>query len=387
VKPIGLGGHRRGFALLCALLLGLIVVAAVTAHNPAKTAKSPGVPVTVAKVVVQDVTISVQALGAAQAWQSVLIRAQVNGVLKRVAFREGSEVKAGDVLAEIDSAPYRAVLAQAQGALQRDEALVQDARVDLARYQALEKQDSIARQQVDTQAALVKQDEGLVLIDQGAVSAAQVNVNYCRITSPISGRVGVRLVDPGNVVSTTDTNGIVSVNMITPIAVALTIPQGDFQRLSDASGAFTRPLATSALSQETGDVLGSGELSIADNHVDSSTGTVAMKARFPNTAKKLWPGQFVNVKLAVQTMINVTTAPTAAINQGPDGPFAYVIEKGKAIVRPVAVLATQDAVAVIKTGLSPGETVVTDGQMTLKPGAAIVVRTAKAGAPPKKPAP
>jgi multidrug efflux system membrane fusion protein len=374
---------RLGFIFLGVVLAGLIVWAIVGGHKPAKTAKITTVPVTVAKASVQDVPLTLTALGAAQAWQGVLIRTQVNGKLIAVNFREGSYVAKGALLAEIDPAPYRAVLLQAQGALKRDQALLKAARVDLKRYQTLAAQDSIAHQQVDTQAALVEQDEGLVLIDQGAVAEAQVNVDYCKIRSPVAGRVGVRLVDPGNIVSTTDTTGIVTVNQVMPIAVTFTVPQGDFQRLSDVSDNFSRPMATQALSQETGALLSSGVVSIADNHVDPSTGTVAMKARFENADKHLWPGQFVNVSLTLDTVHHATVIPAAAVNQGPKGAFAYVVSADrKAVVRPVTVLATQDSLAVIKSGVAPGDTVVTDGQMSLKPGAPVAVRQASGGVAP-----
>jgi multidrug efflux system membrane fusion protein len=375
---------RWGFALLGVLLVGLIIWAVVGAHKPAKTTKAPVVAVTAAKAVVRDVPVAVTAIGAAQAWQGVVIRAQVNGVLKRVPVHEGSYVAAGDLLAEIDSAPYRAALMQAQGALKRDRALLDEARIDLKRFQTLASQDSIAKQQVDTQGALVKQDEGTVLIDQGAVAAAQVNVNYCRITAPVSGRVGVRLVDPGNIVSTSDTTGIITVNQIMPIAVTFTVPQGDFQKLSDVSKAFTQPLVTQALSQETGGDLGSGELSIADNHVDATTGTVQMKARFPNASKHLWPNQFVNVRLTLQTLKQVTTIPATAVNQGPKGAFAYVVGPDRKVVaRPITVTTTQDALAVVKSGVEAGDMVVTDGQLSLKPGSVVAVRKPSA----QKPAP
>ena len=380
--------RRWGFVLLGIVLVALVIWAMLAMHKPAKPAKAPVVSVSAAKVVVQDIPEAVTALGAAQAWQGVLINAQVTGMLTYVA-REGSDVAAGDLLAEINSAPYRAALAQAQGALKRDQALLQGARVDLARYQTLVTQDSIARQQLDTQVALVKQDEGTVLLDQGAVAAAQVNVNYCRITAPVSGRVGVRLIDAGNIVSPAITTGIVSVNQIVPIAVTFTVPQGDFQRLSDVSNAFSRPLITQALSQDTDADLGSGELSIADNHVDSSTGTVQMKARFPNASKHLWPGQFVNVRLTLQTLAHATTVPATAINQGPKGAFVFIIgADSKVSVRPITVATTQDATVVVKTGLSAGETVVVDGQMSLKPGLTVKIRQPgpAAAASAKKPA-
>ena len=263
---------------------------------------------------------------------------------------------------------------QAQGALKRDEALLDAARVDLARYKGLAAQDSIAKQQVDTQAALVKQDEGLVLIDQGLLRGAQVNLKHTRIASPIDGRVGVRLVDPGNIIATTDTLGILSVNQISPMAVTFTVPEGDFQRLVAASGGFARPLMTQAYSQDTGELLDTGELSIADNHVDPATGTVQMKARFDNGARRLWPGQFLNVRLTLQVMGRVLTVPAAAVNQGPKGTFVYVVGgDDKAAVRPVTVSATERGVAAIGRGLQDGEIVVTDGQMSLAPGSKVQV--------------
>jgi multidrug efflux system membrane fusion protein len=280
----------------------------------------------------------------------------------------------GQLLAQIDPAPFRAVLTQAQGALRRDQALLANARLDLVRDRTLAAQDSIARQQLDTQAALVRQDEGTVLIDQGAVAAAQVNFRWTRITSPIAGRAGVRLVDPGNLVSAGDVTGIVIVNQIEPIAVTFTVPQGDFQRLSDLSDRFRKPMAAEALSQETGASLGSGVLSIADNRVDPATGTVQLKARFANAGDRLWPGQLVNVQLILQTLPRAITIPAAAVNQGPNGAYAYVVGANRrASVRPIKVAWTQGATAVIESGVKAGETVVTDGQMGLKAGSPVRV--------------
>jgi multidrug efflux system membrane fusion protein len=360
---------------LLAVPLGLLVLWAVLAgRKPEKVVKVPVVPVSVAAVSVRDWPVSLSALGAALPWQGVTIRAQVNGVLKRVAFQEGTFVQKGALLAEIDSAPYRAALMQAKGALQRDAAVLEEARLDLKRYRALAAQDSIAQQQVDAQAALVKQDEGTVRLDQGAVAAAQVNVDFCRITSPVAGRVGVRLVDPGNVVSTTDATGLVIVNQITPIAVTFNVPEGDFQHLVEASDSFTQPLQTRAYSQENGEALGVGVLSIADNHVDQTTGTVQMKARFPNLDRRLWPSQFVNVRLTLKTLPRALLMPSAAVNQGPSGAFAYVVGPGETVsVRPLKVSFVQDGMAVITSGVRPGELVVTDGQMLLKPGARVAI--------------
>jgi multidrug efflux system membrane fusion protein len=373
---------RWGFVVLGAVALALVLWT-VLHKTPKPPQKAPVVAVSVARATVQDVTVSITDLGAAQAWKSDTIVPQVSGKLLSANFTEGTPVKAGQLLAVIDPAPFRAALLQAQGALVRDEALLDAARVDLRRYQTLSKQDSIAGQQLDTQAAVVKQDQGVVMIDQGAVAAARVNLNYARITSPIGGRTGVRLIDPGNVVTAGTTTGIVIVNQIDPIAVTFTVPQGDFQRLSELSDDFHRPLVTTASSQETGAVLGRGQLSIADNKVDPNTGTVELKARFPNPGGKLWPGQFVNVNLSLQTLRNVTTVPAAAVNQGPSGSFVFILgSNGRAVMRPVKVGWTEGAVAVITQGVQPGDLVVTDGQMTLKSGSLARVRQAPAANAP-----
>jgi multidrug efflux system membrane fusion protein len=357
---------RWGFVALGVLLVALIAWAFFLSQQHPKPHGPPPVPVTVVKSASQDVPVVVTALGAAQAWQGVTIVPQISGRLTYVA-SEGQDVRAGAVLVQIDCGPYLAALTQAQGQLRRDAATLEGAKRDLARYQTLVSQNSIAKQTAEDQAATVKQEEGTVLADQGSVAAAQVNVRYCRITSPVDGRVGVRLIDPGNVVTTGTTGGIVSVNQIQPIAVTFTVPQGDFQRLVSASAGFTRPLVTQAVSQETGADLGTGELVVADNHVDPTTGTVAMKARFPNPTRQLWPGQFVNVNLTLQTLIKATTVPVAAINQGPKGAFVYIVgADNKAVAQPVTVLTTQGGLAVIQSGVVPGQTVVVDGQMSLR---------------------
>lgn len=378
-----------GLALVAALFWYLFLY---TPPAPPPTVRL--VPVIVAKATVQDVPVTVTALGAAQAWTSVTILAQVSGQLQSVNFTEGSNVTAGQILAQINPAPYRAALTEAQGALKRDEALLANARIDLARYKALVEQGAVSQQVYETQQATVKQDEGTVLLDRGQVDAANVNLGWTRITSPITGRVGVRLVDPGNLVSASGSvsstpstaaatsasspsgsssgSGIVIVNQIQPIAVTFTVPEGDFQRLSQLSGGFQKPLATKAFSQETGALLDSGELSIADNRVDPTTGTVELKARFPNKAQKLWPGQFVNVQLTQQVISHATTVPVAAVNQGPNGAFLYVVgAKNKVSMRPAVVAWTEGDVAAIKSGVRPGEIVVIDGQMILKDGSSV----------------
>jgi membrane fusion protein, multidrug efflux system len=406
VAPPDVGGPPRSrrrlrWVFVALGAVGVALLAWVVFHKkPAAPAKPQPVSVAVATVTAQDVPISITELGAAQAWTSDTILAQVSGILLSVDFVEGTDVKAGQLLAQIDPAPYQAALTQAQGTLQRDQALLAGARVDLARYATLTRQDSISRQTYDDEVALVKQDEGIVMIDQGVVATAQVNLNWCRITSPIGGRVGVRLLDPGNFVTTGATNsttsgitgsttspvGIVIVNQIEPIAAIFSVPQGDYQRLSEVSNGFRKPLATQALSQDTGASLGTGQLSIADNRVDPTTGTVKMKARFENTGDLLLPGQFVNVKLTLQTLSNAITIPAAAVNVGPTGPFAYVVGANQTVsMQPIKVGPTEGTTAVITAGLQTGEIVVTDGQMRLSAGTLVKVAataTSPAQTPP-----
>jgi multidrug efflux system membrane fusion protein len=302
------------------------------------------------------------------------VRPQVNGKLLRVPVREGSEVAAGALVAEIDPAPFRAVLMQSQGALARDQAQLKLANVKLALYRQLATQDSIASLDVETQAALVSQLEGDVMLDRGALAAAQVNLDYTRILAPVAGRIGVRLVDAGNLVSTTETGGIVTINQISPIAVTFTLPQGEFQRLAQFSNGFQKPLVTQAYSQESGQLLDTGELVVIDNRVDPATATVQLKARFENTHRRLWPGQLLNVKLTLETMHDAVVLPTIAVNQGPNGPFTYVIENNLAMLRPLEFAVQQDDITVVKSGVKSGDTVVVEGQASLRPGAKVAVR-------------
>jgi multidrug efflux system membrane fusion protein len=295
---------------------------------------------------------------------------------------------------------------QAQGALTRDQAILAGAQRDLARYAQLAAKDSIAKQTYEDEIATVKQDEGLVELDQGSVNAAKLNLAWTRIVSPISGRAGVRLVDPGNLVSASGSQGstpstaaatnvssaptggpagagsaIVIINQIQPIAVTFTVPQGEFQRLVELTSGFSRPLAVKAVSQETGGPLDEGELRTADNRVDPATGTVQLKARFPNAGSKLWPGQFVNVQLTLQTLKNAITVPTTAVNRGPNGSFVFIVAANRKVtMQPVQVAWTQGELSVIGSGVRAGQTVVTDGQMTLKDGSLVrIMRSAGAG--------
>jgi multidrug efflux system membrane fusion protein len=406
--------HRRRIVLiaLAALALPLALAASAVLHKQTKEpAAPPPTPVTAVKAVEQDFQQTLLAIGAAQAWTSVMIYAQVSGKLLRVDFTEGSEVKAGQVLAEVDPRPYQAALDEAEGTLQRDEAALAGARRNLERYQYLQG-EGISRQVLEDEQSTVEQDQGTVQIDKGAVEAAKLNLEFCRIVSPVSGRAGVRLVDPGNLVSASGSvssvantsssvssassagattsnasasngpspsgssggSGIVVINQIQPIAVTLSVTQQQFQRLEDSSEGFTTPLPIQAISQDTGEVLDSGELSVADNRVDQSTGTVELKAQFPNSAHRLWPGEFVNVRLGVQTLRQATLIPLAAVNRGPKGQYVFVVgADGKAAMRAVTLVTTQGQVAVVKSGVEPEDVVVVDGQMVLNDGSAVRV--------------
>ena len=386
--------RRRLWTFVALGILAAAIAAWAIFHKPADKKPPPhAVPVTAVKAQTQDFQLAITALGAAQAWTSDTIFAQVSGKLIRVNFTEGSDVKAGQVLAEVDPRPYQAVLTQAEGTLKRDEAALAGARRDLERYQHLQAEGGASRQVLEDEMATVGQDEGTVQLDRGQVAAARLNVEFCRIVSPVSGRAGVRLVDPGNLVSasgsvssvastasttssastsSSSNSGIVVINQIEPIAVTFSVPQGQFQRLIAASDGFRKPLPVQALSQETGDVLDTGTLSIADNRIDQATGTVELKARFENGAKHLWPGQFVNVSLGVQQLSNAIVVPLAAVNRGPKGQYVFVVGADhKAVMRPVVVLAVQGTSAVIKSGVNAGDTVVLDGQMVLNNGSLV----------------
>jgi membrane fusion protein, multidrug efflux system len=412
--------RRRRYLVLAGLgALAVILAAWAILHKPPAKKPAPhAIPVTAIKAQSQNFQLAITALGAAQAWTSDMIFAQVSGKLIRVNFKEGSEVRAGQVLAEVDPRPFQAALTQAEGTLKRDEASLAGARRDLLRFQNLQAEGGASRQQLEDEEATVGQDEGTVEIDKGAVEAAKLNLEFCRIVSPISGRAGVRLVDPGNLVSASGSvssvassssatssaspasssggsssgsngptsnagssggSGIVVINQVQPIAVTFSVPQGEFQRLVEASGGFSRPLPVRALSQETGELLDTGALTIADNRVDQGTGTVELKAKFANAGKRLWPGQFINVSLGVQDLSNAIVLPLAAVNRGPKGQYVFVIGADhKVAMHPIVVASVQGQEAIIKSGVNAGDMIVTDGQMVLNNGS--LVRLIKPGA-------
>jgi membrane fusion protein, multidrug efflux system len=321
-----------------------------------------------------DIGITLNALGTVTSLATVTVRSQISGYLMKIQFKEGDEVKKGDLLAEIDSRPYEAALAQAKGALARDEALLKGAQVDLTRYQGLAAQNAVPRQTLDTQIALVAQDQGTVELDRAAVKAAEVNLNYCRILSPLDGRVGIRLVDQGNYVTPNDTNGIVVITQLQPISVLFTVPEDNLQAISKRlqSGAT---LPTSALDRSGATKIADGTLSTFDSQIDPTTGTIKLRAMFPNENKTLYPNQFVNIRLLLDTHKDVTTMSTAGIQRGVPGTFVYLVKDDNTVsVRPVKLGVTDGDRVEVLSGLSPGDHVVIDGADKLRDGAKINLR-------------
>jgi membrane fusion protein, multidrug efflux system len=332
------------------------------------------VPVLAAAATKEDVPVYFDGVGSSRALNIVTVRAQIDGKLMSVNFKEGQDVEQDFVLADIDPTIYRAQLDQAVAKKAMDEALLGNARIDLERYAKLTATNSATRQQYDTQKALVAQLEAQVQADQGAIENAKAILSYTRIIAPIAGRTGLRLVDAGNIVHAVDTTGIVVITQIKPIAIIFTLPQ---QQLAQVNRAFAQgALSVQALGDDNRTVVDRGKLVVVDNQVDQTTGTVKLKAEFPNESLQLWPGQFVNVKLLVDTLKDATVVPTAAVQRGPNGTFVYIAnDDGTVSVRPVAVSQQDDSEAVLVSGAAVGERVVTTGFAQLNDGTRITIGT------------
>ena len=369
-------------AVLLAIAGGVAFIWWLTHRAPAEDAagggrggpggRRPPTTVGIFKVVTADVPLTVDALGTVTPAVTATVRTRIAGTLDKVLFTEGQEVRAGQLLAQVDPRPYRLALSQAQGNLARDQAQAKSAHVDLQRYKTLLQQDSIARQQVDTQAALVGQLSGTIATDRAAVGTAELNLAYTRVTAPVSGRVGLRQVDVGNYVTPGDTNGVVILTQVRPIDVVFTLPEAQLARV--AAGARKGGLPVAALDRGGQTVLAQGRFATFDNRVDTTTGTVKAKARFANADSALFPNQFVNVRLTYDTLQGAIVVPTTAIRNGPQGSFVYVVAANRtADLRPVKVgPATGDRVAVL-SGLKVGETVVTEGADRLTDGGKVVL--------------
>ena len=373
---------RRGLSIVIVLAAVAAALAYVFVGMNAPQQRSGGraarfaaqgpVPVLAAAAVTADVPVYLTAVGTTRALNTVTVRPQVDGKLIAVNFQEGQDVKKGDILAQIDPTTFKAALDQAIAKKAQDEALLANARTDLTRYEQLAATNAINRQQADTQRALVAQYTAQVQADAAAIESVQATLGYTDIRAPIDGRTGLRQVDVGNIVHASDSGGIVVITQIKPIAVTFNIPQQDIQTVNDA---FAKgPLPADALRSDTNKVIEHGMLTVIDNQVDSSTGTVKLKAEFPNAAVQLWPGQFVNVRLLVDTLKGVTVIPTGAVQRGPTGTFVYVIgADDKATVRPIKVERQDENQTVVASGVTPSEKVVTTGFARLTDGAQVTI--------------
>ena len=322
-----------------------------------------------------DLNVVQNGLGTVSALRAATVKARVDGLLQNVLFQEGQVVKAGEVLAEIDPKPLQVQLSQVEGQLARDQAQLNNAKLDLERYRVLLAQDSVAKQQLDSQESLVRQFEGTVKIDQAQVDSAKLQLSYTRVTAPISGRLGLRLVDAGNIVRSSDAVGLVVITQIDPITVVFTIPQDSLQRVLQRLKAGEK-LAVDAWDREQKNKLAVGTLITVDNQIDTATGTIKLKAQFPNADGLLFPNQFVNVRMVVETKADATIIPMAAIQRGAQGTIVYVVKEDKTVsLRPVKMGAVENDNVAIDFGLKPGEMVVTDGIDRLREGAKVEVTT------------
>ncbi len=372
---------RHPFLIAIAFLIVILVIWGIcwiVARNKAVTPRGTTVAVGVATVRMEDAPLQVNALGTVNSTYTATIRSRVDGELIRLHFTEGQHVRAGQLLAELDPRPFKAELMQAEGQLMRDKALLENARLDLQRYRQLLDQNSIAKQQVDTQASLVKQYEGTVRLDQGNVDNARLQLEYSRITAPISGRVGLRQVDLGNIVHASDTDGIVTITQEQPINVFFSIPEIDLTKVLKAYHTNSK-LAVSAWDRENRNLLSEGTLLAIDNQLSTDTGTIGIKARFDNTDNALFPNQFVNVHLHLGSQPDAIIVPTVAIQLGKLGHTVYRVNDNSTVsLVKVKTGATSGENTIIREGLEPGQIVVTDGVDKLRDGSKIriVDRTA-----------
>ncbi|HUK26765.1 MAG TPA: MdtA/MuxA family multidrug efflux RND transporter periplasmic adaptor subunit [Terriglobales bacterium] len=367
--------------LLCASWLGC------AGSNPKAATRggNQAMPVSVATVEKQDLPVFLTGLGTVTAYNTVSVKSRVDGQLVQVAFKEGQHVNKGDLLAEIDPRPFEVQLNQAQAQLYRDQASLRDAQLNYERYKGLlEESGAMSQQQVDTQHATVDQLQGAVRTDQAAIDNAKLQLVYCRITAPVSGRIGLRLVDVGNMVHAADTNPLVVITQLQPIAVIFTLPEDQLPSVMQHMHGGT--LQVEAYSRDDQTKIATGKLLTIDNQIDTSTGTGKLKAVFDNKGDELWPNQFVNVHLLLEVRKNATLVPAAAIERGPQGDYTFVVKPDQTVmVQPVTTSITQNSLTQIASGLTPGQQVVTDGQDKLDNGSRVEVRASGHAAQAKQP--
>lgn len=386
-SPRGTFSRRR-------LWLGVIIIVAAVliifrawsslhTQDSQKAKKAmPPTPVVALPARTGDVPVYLNGLGSVVPFNSVVVRSRVDGQLMEVRFREGQEVAKGSLLAQIDPRPFQVQLTQAEGQLIRDQELLQNARLDLERYKTLWSQDSIPRQQLDSQQALVRQYEGAVKIDHGAIESARLNLIYSRITAPVGGRVGLRQVDPGNMVRASDQNGLVVITQERPITVVFPLPEDNLPRVRARMGR-KEPVNVEAWDREMKQKLATGMLLTVDNQIDPNTGTVKFKAQFDNNKNELFPNQFVNARLLLDTKRNAVIIPAAALQRGPQGPFVFLLNPDKTVsMRPVKSGVAQGDELTIDEGIAAGNLVVVEGAERLRDGSPVEPKdpNAKGGA-------
>jgi multidrug efflux system membrane fusion protein len=360
-----------------AVIIALVAAVAVWWHRSgadvpqaAAQAPTPGIPVTAGTVATEDVLVFLHGIGTVQAYNSVAIKSRVDGQIVKVEFKEGQDVKEGDLLFQIDPRTYQAALEQAQAAKQKDEANLVGAQADLERYEKLLTPGWQTRQSYDQQKAQVAQLQAAIKGDEAQINTAKINLGYTDIRSPIDGRLGARLVDKGNIVHANDNTPLVMITELRPIFVSFTLPQETLDDVQEHNK--QAPLGVRAYSGDGKKELAEGKLTLIDNMIDQATGTIHLKARFDNQDERLWPGEFVSLRVVLTTRRGVATVPQQTVQQGPNGHYAYIIKPDNTVERrAVEVAAIQDGIAVITKGLTAGERVVVDGQFRLTDGARV----------------